>query len=256
MRAMASQIIVVSIVYSTACSGVDQRKQQSFASLVFVRGIHRWPLNSPHKGPVTEKCFHLMTSSWFIDIAIQWMYTVSDSTPALQSKGKDTQYHVLIPLWSPRWLASPFYKIKTYSDALCHTRWPITLRWRHNERDSVSNHQPHVCLLNRLFRRRSKKTSKLRVTGLCVGNSPGTGEFPAQMASYAENVSIWWRHHEISEIFIRPSDPGTAVGNPPNMGSMICSLAWLPRLTGTCMWPVLNIFCKIYNPQREPELRR
>ena len=45
------------------------------------------------------------------------------------------------------------------------------------------------------FRHRSKKTSKLRVTGLCVGNSPGTGEFPAQMASYAENVSIWWRHH-------------------------------------------------------------
>ena len=38
--------------------------------------------------------------------------------------------------------------------------------------------------------------SKLRVTGLCVGNSPGTGEFPAQMASNAENVSIWWRHHE------------------------------------------------------------
>ena len=42
---------------------------------------------------------------------------------------------------------------------------------------------------------RSKKTSKLRVTGLCVGNSPGTGEFPAQMANNAENVSIWWRHH-------------------------------------------------------------
>ena len=51
---------------------------------------------------------------------------------------------------------------------------------------------------NRLFRRRSKKTSKLRVTGLCAGNSPGTGEFPAQMASNAENVSISWRHHEIS----------------------------------------------------------
>ena len=44
-------------------------------------------------------------------------------------------------------------------------------------------------------RRRSKKTSKLRVTGLCVGNSPVTGEFPAQRASNAENVSIWWRHH-------------------------------------------------------------
>ena len=69
------------------------------------------------------------------------------------------------------------------------------LRWRHNGRDSVSNHQPHECLPNRLFKRRSNKTSKLRVTGFCAGNSPGTDEFPAQMASYAENVSIWWRHH-------------------------------------------------------------
>ena len=42
-----------------------------------------------------------------------------------------------------------------------------------------------------------KKTSKLHVTGLCVGNSPVTGEFPAQMASNTENVSIWWRHHAI-----------------------------------------------------------
>ena len=73
--------------------------------------------------------------------------------------------------------------------------WSATLRWRHNELDGVPDHKPHDCLLNRLFGRRSKKTSKLRVTGLCAGNSPGTGEFPAQMASYAENVSIWWRHH-------------------------------------------------------------
>ena len=70
-----------------------------------------------------------------------------------------------------------------------------SLQWRHNGRGSATNHQPHDCLLNRLFRRRSKKTSKLRVTSLCAGNSPGTGEFPAQMASNAENVSIWWRHH-------------------------------------------------------------
>ena len=69
------------------------------------------------------------------------------------------------------------------------------LQWRHSGRDSVSNHQPHDCLLNHLLRRRSKKTSKLRVTGLCERNSPGTGEFPAQMASNTENVSIWWRNH-------------------------------------------------------------
>ena len=64
-------------------------------------------------------------------------------------------------------------------------------------RDGVSNHQPHHCLFNRLFRRRSKKTSKLRVTGLCEGNSPVTSEFPAQGASNAENVSIGWRHHAL-----------------------------------------------------------
>ena len=69
------------------------------------------------------------------------------------------------------------------------------LRWRRNGHGGVSNHQPHHCLLNRLFGCRSKKTSKLRVTGLCAGNSPGTGEFPAQMASNTENVSIWWRHY-------------------------------------------------------------
>ena len=71
----------------------------------------------------------------------------------------------------------------------------LTLQWLHNGHGSVSNHQPHNCLLNRLFRRKSKKTSKLRVTGLCAGNSPGTGELPAQMASNAENISICWRHH-------------------------------------------------------------
>ena len=52
----------------------------------------------------------------------------------------------------------------------------MPLRWRHNDHAGVSNHQPHGCLLNRLFRRKSKKTSKLRVTGLCAGNSPGTGD--------------------------------------------------------------------------------
>ena len=72
------------------------------------------------------------------------------------------------------------------------------LQWRHNERDGVSDHQSHDCLLNRLFKRRSKKTAKLRVTGLCEWNSPVTGEFHTQRASYAENVSIWWRHHEPS----------------------------------------------------------
>ena len=80
----------------------------------------------------------------------------------------------------------------------------FALHWRHNGHDSVSNNQPHHCLLNRLFRRTSNKTSRLRVTGLCAGNSPETGEFPVQMASNAENVSIWWRHHgtEYSLVYV------------------------------------------------------
>ena len=71
----------------------------------------------------------------------------------------------------------------------------LPLLWRHNGRDCVSNHQPHDCLFNHLFRRKSKKRSTLRATGLCVGNSPVTDEFPAQMVSNAENGSIWWLHH-------------------------------------------------------------
>ena len=77
-----------------------------------------------------------------------------------------------------------------------HKEPSYPLQWHHNERDCVSNHQPRDYLRNRLFRHRSKKTSNLRVTGLCEENSPVTGEFPAQRASNAENVSIWWRHHE------------------------------------------------------------
>ena len=95
---------------------------------------------------------------------------------------------------------------KTVLQSLCTRLWcslvavaitpgALSLHWRHNERDGVSNQQRIDCLFSRLFRLRSKKTSKLRVTGLCAGNSPVNGEFPARRASNAENVSIWWRHN-------------------------------------------------------------
>ena len=73
----------------------------------------------------------------------------------------------------------------------------MTLQWHHNELNGVSNHQRLYCLLNRLFRRRSKKISQLRDTGLCEGNSPVTSEFLAQRASNAEKVSISWHHHQL-----------------------------------------------------------
>ena len=54
---MASEITSLTIVYSTVYSGPNQRKHQSFASLAFVQGIHQSPVNSLHKGPVTQKMF-------------------------------------------------------------------------------------------------------------------------------------------------------------------------------------------------------
>ena len=105
----------------------------------------------------------------------------------------------------------------------------MPLQWRHNGRDGVSSHQPHHCWLRRLFRRRSKKTSKLRVTGLCAGNSPLNGEFPAQMAINAENVSIWWRHHgDLTLLSVnKPAWPPpfctkATVGPPQDNARFIC----------------------------------
>ena len=96
-------------------------------------------------------------------------------------------------------------------------------RWR-------LNHQPYECLLNRLFKRSSKKTSKFRVTGLCAGNSPVAGEFPAQTASNAEmfpfdHVIMLWlscpmnvegrpeRHDMLSTLFnVRDGNPSVTGG--------------------------------------------
>ena len=74
------------------------------------------------------------------------------------------------------------------------------LQWRHIKRNGVSNQRRLDYLFNRLFRHRAKKPLKPRVTGICAGNSPVTGEFPALKVSNAENVSIWWRHHAINAL--------------------------------------------------------
>ena len=77
------------------------------------------------------------------------------------------------------------------------TAFVTALQWCHNERSGIWNHQPHDCLLNHLFKCRSKKTSKLCVTGLCAGNSLVIGQFSAKRARNTENVSIWLCHHGV-----------------------------------------------------------
>ena len=79
MGTMASQITSLTVVYSTVCSGADQRQRQNSASLAFVRGIHRWPVNSPHKEPVTWKMlpFDNVIMRKSQNIAIIWARVLS-----------------------------------------------------------------------------------------------------------------------------------------------------------------------------------
>ena len=113
----------------------------------------------------------------------------------------------------------------------CIFMWPLL--WRHNGVNGISNHQPHNCLLNHSFKRRSKKTSKLRITGLCEGHSLETCECPAQTASNTENVSIWWRHHAVSGHLFNSL--------VPDAGLLGCTLCWgispfVMQWPNLCFW--------------------
>ena len=135
----------------------------------FLRGIHWSPVNFPHKG---QWCRSLMSS--FISAGINcWV----NNHEAGDLWGNHAHYDVTI-------------METTYS-----------LHWHHNEWDGISNLQHLDCLLNCLFRSRSKWTSKLCFTGLCEGNSLVISEFPTQRVSNTENVSIWQRHH-VEGLFI------------------------------------------------------
>ena len=107
------------------------------------------------------------------------------------------------------------------------------------KRDGVSNHRRLHCLLKRLFRRRSKKTSKLRVTGLCEGNPLMTGGFPSQRASNAE-ISIWWRHHVITGLH-----GITDINIYPFLRTYIWSDILYKQVPRTRLLVVLQIFIKV-----------
>ena len=109
----------------------------------------RWPISS-----------HTLSETWIPIHARIKVKPFSERTPS--GYGKINLFWITTPSQTILW-------------------WLIfALQWRRNEHDGVSNHQPHDCLINRLFGQRSNKTSKFRVTGLCAENSPVTGEFPAK----------------------------------------------------------------------------
>ena len=191
MTTMASQITSLTVVYSTVYSDADQRKHQSSASLAFVRGIHRDRWIPGTKASYAENVF-----IWWRHHDISFMGFHHNVHTRSITRFSEISSAILNDVILSNMVVWNHHKPKEFHrrHALFCRQHSASLHWRHNEHEGVSNHQPHGCLLNRLSGCRSKKTSKLRVTGLCAGNSPETGEFPAQIASNAENVSIWWRH--------------------------------------------------------------
>ena len=170
MGAIASQITNLTIVYSTIYSDVDQRKHQSSSSLAFVRGIHRGPVNSPRKWPVTRKVFqfddvimgsgqrkkphmepdrrhrftiwridrttcHGLSFARWIQYIIWSIVTIRCLSAMLPSKYEGTSTET-----APR-----------STTHCCRDAYQISeqLQWRHNGSDSVSNPQHLDCLLNR-----------------------------------------------------------------------------------------------------------
>ena len=160
----------------------------------FVRGIHRSPVNSPHKSQWRGALMFSLICVWIIG----WVnnreagdlrrYRVHYDVIVMQ-QGKDIPCII-------SWLISWYWNQYTSIMYFCKYMFLCSLQWRHNECYGVPNHQRLRCLLNRCSRRSSKKTQKLR---LCAGNSQVTGELSTEKDSKAENASIWWRHH-VSEI--------------------------------------------------------
>ena len=228
MGAIASQITSLTIVYSTVNSDADQRNikdPRHWPLCGDFTGTGEFPAQ---RASYAENVF-IWWRHHVLDYLLVFWNDEKNDMKQQQNMAVWLSHGILVdPWWVWLWRSGPNRLVQIdvtvdfihiHVQMICmHMKWPhvalclsiviwtnttdfffikikcITLRWRHNGCDGVSNHPPHDCLLNALFRRRSKKTSKLRVTGLCAGNSPG--EFPAQMASIAENVSIWWRHHD------------------------------------------------------------
>ena len=100
MGAIASEFTSLKIVYSSVYSDADQRKHQSSASLAFVRGIHRGPVNSPHKWPVTRKMFpfdDVIMSQGISPVTVEfsrWQYMVTHSyhTSHVEAETKRPQF--------------------------------------------------------------------------------------------------------------------------------------------------------------------
>ena len=150
--------------------------------------------------------------------------TSSDCPPSFLKEIKGTMEYICLylsvhlsshwPVHSKLSLLDFFWPANVHCQCHLSIR-PITLQWRHNECDGISNDRRIDCLLNRLFRCWSKKTSKLRLTGLCEGNSLVTSEFPEQ----GPVMRKMFLFDAVSMIFMKEAETVKDVANvhaPPN----------------------------------------
>ena len=143
-----------------------------------------WCTQIAHRSPFQYKS--QIWSYWLFIIKIRWSCYRLSFIMGIHIQVRRCLYVETVNTWCDQ---------RMYNRVMHQRYIRLWLKCRHNERECVSNHRGLDYLLSSSFSRRSKKTSKLRVTGLCEGNSPVTGEFPSQITRNAENVSIRWRHH-------------------------------------------------------------
>ena len=126
MSLVASQITVASIVYSTVCSDADQRKHQRSASLAFVRGIHRWPVNSPHKGPVTRKMLPFDDVIIISTLCIPFLSAAASIFSTLQST--EIMFRLLEGTWYHAFASYPVHILNAYivpGKDICYSKYIV-----------------------------------------------------------------------------------------------------------------------------------
>ena len=255
MDAMASQITSLTIVYSTVYSAADQRKHQRSASLTFVRGIHRWPVNSPHQWPVTWKMFPF-------DDVIRHGYSASCIKP---------HYKDIYPISSKNWqkwschVANRFVTGGTgsyHNDNLWCRRWRQSCHCDFSETVimggmDVGNPITHFCLRrthiiaairhNDATWRRGTGPTLFLVMACCL---LGAKQLPKPIMVYGQWIlgdKLQWKWNQNRKIFIEQHSFETVVCKVsatlfrPDCVKyivfMIHTGRWAARVSGHCVHP-------------------
>ena len=159
------------------CTHDDVIKRKHFPRFwPFERGILRWPVVFPSQRPVTRSFdvfFDVRMNKRLSKQSRCWWFENDAHCDLNEMSCRQVWARGLSVAFEQRWKLPLITWAQNTATALGYPNLFYhmfnALQWRHNEHDSVSNHQPHECLLNRLFGRISKKTSKLHFTGLCAG---------------------------------------------------------------------------------------